>query len=226
MSTRLRIALVAIVMALLAIAGGTILKGPLESLVGSFESLGVWKAPAIFLGVTIAVVFVLPSSPFTLGAGYFLGILLGSVSVLVGMTLGSAIAFLIARYVLRERVVRAAQTRPQLAALDEAVAVEGWKFVFLIRLIPFFPSKLANYVFGSARINFWPYFLASFLGYIPNTISSVYIGSLARDLTESRERTALQWVVWILGLVALLAISAKASRMAKKIYNARTNEPQ
>lgn len=204
---------------------GIFLQGPLEKIVGGFDALGAWQIPAFMVAVAVVVVVVLPSSPFTLGAGYLLGVVRGSFAILVGMTLGSAIAFLIARFLARDRVIRLAGSNPQLAALDEAVAAEGWKFVFLIRLIPFFPSKIANYVFGVARISFWPYVWASLLGYVPNTISSVYIGSLAHEVSQSRERTPMEWLVWIMGLVALLSISIKASRMARRVYAARGGGP-
>ena len=67
----------------------------------------------------------------------------------------------------------------EFAAVDEAVAHEGWKIVALTRLSPLFPFKLLNYAFGLTSVRVRDYVVASWAGTLPGTIVYVYLGSLA-----------------------------------------------
>ena len=71
-----------------------------------------------------------------------------------------------------------------LAALDRAVATEGWKIVGLTRLSPAFPFTLLNYAFGLTQVSLRDYVFASWIGMMPGTVMYVYLGSLARAAGE------------------------------------------
>src|SRR5262249_52769726 len=86
----------------------------------------------------IAAVLFLPGSVLTLLAGTLFGLARGTLAVSAGSTLGAAAAFLIARYLARDRVARWAAENARFAALDAAVGKEGWKIVLLTRLSPIF----------------------------------------------------------------------------------------
>ena len=87
----------------------------------------------------VATVFAVPGSALTLIAGGAFGFAPGTAAVWVGATIGLALAFLVARRLARERVTTWLATKPSFAAVDRAVAAEGWKIVFLTRLTPVFP---------------------------------------------------------------------------------------
>ena len=66
----------------------------------------------------------------------------GSVYVSVGATLGATCAFLVGRYLAREAIARKFQRNQQFAAIDKAVADEGWKIAFFSRgYLRFFRSR-------------------------------------------------------------------------------------
>jgi len=115
----------------------------------------------------------LSGSALTLGAGILFGVLRGSIIVSIAATLGATAAFLIARYVAREWVARKIAAHPKFAAVDQAVASEGWKMVGLIRLSPIFPFSLMNYAFGLTRVSLRDYFFASWIGMLPGTVMYV-----------------------------------------------------
>jgi len=52
----------------------------------------------------------------------------------------------------------------KFVALDKAIAKEGAKIVFLVRLSPVFPFTYINYAFGLTGVRTWPYVLASSSG--------------------------------------------------------------
>jgi membrane protein DedA with SNARE-associated domain len=106
---------------------------------------------------------------------------------MIGATLGSSLAFLIARYLLRERIKRALHKRPKFKAVDEAVSEDGWRIVLLLRLSPLVPFNLQNYFFGITEIKFWQYMVATFVGIIPRG-HSVLVSRCSRRCTDRRQR--------------------------------------
>jgi len=182
----------------------------------------------VFFGLYIAsTVLMLPGTILTLGAGAMFGVVKGSVLVSLSSTAGAAAAFVAGRYFARGIVTRRIAGNPTFQAMDEAVANEGWKIVGLTRLSPIFPFNLLNYVFGLTRISLRDYALASWIGMIPGTIMYVYIGSLAGSLAElgtkqdGRIRSPAEWSLYVIGLVATVAITVVITRIARRALNRR-----
>src|SRR5439155_4079558 len=114
-------------------------QGLLKEALDWIGKLGPW-GPVIFAGIyVVATVFFIPGSVLTLGAGAVFGIVLGSVCVSISATLGATAAFLVGRYLARDAIARKVERNERFAAIDRAVADEGWKIVFLTRLSPVFP---------------------------------------------------------------------------------------
>lgn len=178
--------------------------------------LGTW-GPVIFIGLYIvATVLFIPGSVLTLGAGAVFGVVGGSIYVSIASTLGATCAFLVGRYLARDAIARKIEGNDRFAALDKAVAGEGWKIVGLTRLSPVFPFTLLNYVFGLTRVKLGHYMLASWIGMMPGTIMYVYLGSLAQAATGDRVRTTGEWVLYGVGLLATVAVTVVVTRLAKK----------
>ncbi len=182
---------------------------------------------AFALFYMIAAVLFLPGSLLTLGAGAVFGLWRGTLVVSAGATLGAGAAFLIARYLARERVALWAQENPGFAALDRAVGKEGGKIVFLIRLSPIFPYNLVNYLCGLTRVGFFPYLLASWLGMLPGTILYVYLGFAGRALvgTTTGPGVGSLWegIFWGVGLAATLLLTVYLTRLARRALSEKTS---
>ena len=182
--------------------------------------LGTW-GPFIFILIyIIACVLFIPGSILTLGAGVLFGVVKGSVIVSVAATLGASCAFLVGRYFTREWVAKKIEGNPRFKAIDEAVAREGWKIVGLVRLSPIFPFNLLNYAFGLTQVSLRDYFFASWIGMMPGTVMYVYIGSLAGDLARlgagERDRTGAEWALYVVGLIATVAVTVYVTKLARK----------
>src|SRR5438552_9777509 len=178
--------------------------------------LGPW-GPVIFVGVyVVATVFFVPGSVLTLGAGAVFGVGLGSVCVSISATLGATAAFLVGRHLARDAIARKIEKNEKFAALDRAVADEGWKIVFLTRLSPVFPFTLLNYAFGLTRVRLSHYVLASWIGMMPGTVMYVYLGSLVNVGAGHRQRTTGEWVLYGVGLLATMAVTIFVTRVARK----------
>lgn len=199
----------------------------LRQVLQSVSELGPW-GPAAFLLVYVgATVLLLPGSILTLGAGFVYGLGWGTVLVSASSTLGATASFLIGRHLARDWVAGRISAYPRFAAVDEAVAREGWKVVVLTRLSPAFPFNLLNYAFGITRVKVRHYVLASWLGMLPGTILYIYIGSLAGDLATlgmgERTRTPEEWAFYVIGLAATAALTVQVTRLARRALEKRVS---
>ena len=194
----------------------------LETLRGWIVGLGV-RGVAIFALIYIAGAVVLaPEALLTILAGFAYGFW-GLPIVLIAATIGAAAAFLIARYLARERVRAALARRRNLAAIDRAVAEEGWKIVALLRLSPLVPFNLQNYLFGATGIPFLHFVAATFFGIIPGTALYTYLGVLGGAAGQAGP---VKWVLFALGLFATIGVAVLIARKARqKLSEAGIAEP-
>lgn len=165
---------------------------------------GPW-APAVFVcAYAVATVFFVPGLLFTLAAGALFGPWLGTLFGLLGATAGAAIAFLAARHLFGEWIVRRAPARARRVV--EGVEAEGWRFVAMTRLIPFIPFNALNYALGLTRIGIVPYVVASFLFMAPGGAAYAYLGYAGRELATGGEDLVEKGLLGLaaLGLAAFL----------------------
>jgi uncharacterized membrane protein YdjX (TVP38/TMEM64 family) len=178
--------------------------------------LGPWGV-VIFIAIyVIATVLFIPGSVLTLGAGAVFGVVWGSVYVSIAATLGATCAFLVGRYLARDAIARKIEGNERFAAIDKAVAGEGWKIVGLTRLSPAFPFTLLNYAFGLTQVKLRDYVLASWIGMMPGTVMYVYLGSLASAASGDRTRTAGEWTLYGVGLLATVVVTVFVTRIARQ----------
>lgn len=193
------------------------------------QGLGAW-GPAIFVGLYVAAtVLLLPAAVLSLGAGAVYGVILGSALVAIGANLGAAAAFVIGRYLARDWVARRTAGNPTFRALDQAVGREGWKIVGLTRLSPALPFVLQNYAYGLTRVTPRDYLLSTGVGMIPGILMYVYLGSLAGGLATlgggGQGRTPAEWLLYVVGLAATVAVTVYVTRLARAALRERLAEP-
>ncbi len=185
------------------------------------QSLGAVGAIVFIAVYGLATVLFIPGTLLTLGGGVIFGVVLGSIYVFLGATLGATLAFLVGRYIARGWVSKKIENNQKFSAIDTAVAREGLKIVFLTRLSPVFPFILLNYAFGVTQVSLKDYVLGC-AGMIPATILYVYLGALAGSLATvgtssvSNEVQAVQWIFRIVGLLATIAVTLYVTRIARK----------
>ncbi len=89
------------------------------------DAQGPW-GPILYIAVTaLVVVFLLPGVMFTTGAGFVFGVPVGSACVVIGTTLGAALAFLLARHGLERPARHLLKRYPKLTMASDALAPEG-----------------------------------------------------------------------------------------------------
>lgn len=202
----------------------------LYALIEWMETQGLWAAVIFILIMALAVVLLLPGIFFTTGAGAVFGVVEGSFYVVIGTTLGAALAFLAARYLFGNRARQFILSHSRLHAVNNEMAQHAFRVVLLSRLIPFFPSKLANYFFGLTAFSFRDFVLGSLIGFIPFSVHNVYLGAIAADMAtlgeHASERTGFDWAVYLLGFVATITAVIYCSHLARRAWREFTPEEE
>ena len=111
----------------------------------------------------------------TLVAGALFGVVVGTIIVSFASTMGATLAFLSARFVLREWVQ--GKFGERLRAIDDGLEKDGAFYLFTLRLIPVFPFFVINLLMGLTRIKTRTFFWVSQLGMLPATIVFVNAGT-------------------------------------------------
>jgi uncharacterized membrane protein YdjX (TVP38/TMEM64 family) len=175
----------------------------------------------IFIGVyAIATVLLAPGAILTIGAGFAFGLWKGFLAVSAGATLGASLAFLVARFIARDKVEAIAKRNEKFRKIDNAIGKHGAKLVFLLRLSPVIPFNLSNYFYGLTGVRFWPYVLASWVGMMPGTLLYVYIGTVGKVAVSAAAGEAMKrgWQYWTflsVGLAATIAATIWVTKIAR-----------
>ncbi len=216
-----------IVVALLVIIRALPVDRAIDLLKSRVDGLGVWGPLALGAAYVVAALAFFPGSALTLTAGAVFGLAWGTVTVSLASTTAAALAFLIARYLARDKVTKQAQRYPKFKAIDGAIGAGGWKIIAMLRLSPAMPFSLGNYLFGLTAIRFWPYVLASWLFMLPGTFMFVYLGHIGTEGLRSaagaeRGRAPAEWALLGVGLLATVAVSVYVARLSRKALGEQT----
>ncbi len=191
-----------------------------------------WSAVLYPLLVAACNILLLPGGVLTLGAGLFFGLWWGFLLVLLGNVIGAATAFWISRKLGRQWVQRKIFRHRKWMVLDEAIAREGWKIIFLSQVHPLFPTSFINYLYGITRIRFSTCILWIAIGQAPGMFLYAYLGTLAqlgiKLLRHQTHPAAIEYVIWIGGLVLTLVVTTALGRLALKLLrevDQSTNQP-
>jgi uncharacterized membrane protein YdjX (TVP38/TMEM64 family) len=183
------------------------------------EALQSWL---LGLGLTGVLIFVLilivvtflpaPDWPLPIAAGYVYGFWAFPLTY-ASIAFASVLAFLAARYLLRDKIQPLLNRRPKYRKLDRAVADDGWQVVVLMRLSPIVPFNLQNYALGVTAIPFMQYLTATLIGIAPGIAIYVYFGIFGKGLGNGP--SFFDWVLFGLGVLATIALAILVIRKTK-----------
>jgi len=186
--------------------------------VGQMGTAGIFIFIAVY---AVATVLLAPGSILTIGAGFAFDLWKGFLAVSAGSTLGAALAFLVARFVARDKIEAIAKGNEKFRKIDNAIGKQGAKLIFLLRLSPVVPFNLSNYFYGLTGVKFWPYVLASWIGMMPGTFLYVYIGTAGKAAIAAAaggEAMKHGWQYWTfmgVGLLATIIVTIWVTKIAR-----------
>lgn len=149
----------------------------LREWVGSFGPL----APLVFIALQAlqVVVFVIPGEVPQIAGGYLFGVLPGVALSVLGIAVGSSIAFLVAR-ALGVPFVRALFSPQQVEKLRGLATSPRSRIVFfLLFVIPGIPKDILCYAAGLSAMRYLGFILVSMTGRLPGIVGSAVMGDAA-----------------------------------------------
>lgn len=155
----------------------TILKDP-QKIKKLILSYGKYSMLVFVMFQVIQVVFFfIPGEAVQIISGYIFGNFLGTLLSLAGIFIGSAIGYLLARYLARDKVQKIIEKRD--LKIFRKVLNEGSnkKVIFLVYLIPGIPKDILVYLCGVSDVDFKDFLLYSTLGRFPWIVASSMFGS-------------------------------------------------
>ncbi len=205
---------------------------PLGSLVllGSLGALGPWLRDHGTLGwliyTVVAVLLIglslLPTYACSILAGWAFGFAIGAPLAIAAVTLGGLLAYAIGIGIARDRVVGVINESPKWRAVHEALLSGRTKqtllVVILVRIPPFSPYGITNFLFAATRVPIWEYALGTFIGIIPRTVVTTYISAVVQQALEFDEKP--DWFITgsSIALVAVtVVITVMANRALKRV---------
>jgi uncharacterized membrane protein YdjX (TVP38/TMEM64 family) len=186
--------------------------------VGQMGVAGIFVFIIVYV---VATVLLAPGSVLTIGAGFAFGLWRGFLAVSAGATLGASLAFLVARFIARNKIEALANRNEKFRKIDNAIGRQGAKLIFLLRLSPVIPFNLSNYFYGLTAVKFWPYVLASWIGMLPGTFLYVYIGTASKAAVTAvvgGEAVKHGWQYWTFlsaGLGATVIVTIWVTKIAR-----------
>ena len=166
--------------------------------------------PAVVLFILIYILqtsFSLPGATImTLAGGFLFGSLWGPLYVNVGATTGATLAFLAARYLLRQWVER--KFGDKLGPIQGGFAKNAFSYLLTLRLIPFFPFFLVNLLSGLTRVKVSTYVVATAIGIIPGSVVYAFAGRQLGTINSLSELVSprLLLAFSLLGLLMLIPV--------------------
>ncbi len=202
------------------------LKSSRDSLQQAYQAQPLLVIAVFSTAYIVITALTLPGAAvMSLAGGAIFGLWVGVPVVLVSATIGATLAFLTARFILRDSVQKRFGDR--LSAINTGMEKDGAFYLFTLRLVPVFPFFLINLLMGLTPIRTGTFFWVSLVGMAAGTAVYVNAG------TQLAALTSLSGILSpaLIGSFALLAVFPWLARWItgkvknRKLY-ARWSKPK
>lgn len=178
------------------------------------------RAALIFFAVYVAVAATsFPGAAIlTLVGGAIFGFWTGLLLVSFASSVGATLAFLSARFLLRDFVQ--GKFGDRLKPINEGVDKDGAFYLFALRLVPLFPFFVVNLLMGLTTIRTWPFYWVSQLGMLAGTAVYVNAGTQLAQLDSLKGilSPAILGSFVLLGIFPILAKKVLDWLKGRKVY--------
>lgn len=197
---------------------GTVIN--LEKLTENRDEIKLWveKSMLLSIGIYIMAYIIIVSlsipgaSILTITGGFLFGPYWAVLFINIGATMGSAIVFLFARYLIGNSFQKRYEL--QLEKFNRELELNGTHYLLSLRLIPIFPFFLINILAGLTTVKFKTFLWTTALGIIPGSFIYAYLGYAGGTIGESENPISREVFIALilLGLLALIPVILKKLR--------------
>ena len=179
------------------------------AVIGSYFAIYVAATALSIPGATI----------ITLAGGALFGFWWGTLIVSFASCIGATLAFLAARFVLRDSIQ--ARFGQRMDEINRGVEKDGAFYLFTLRLIPLIPFFAINLVMGLTRMKAWTFYWVSQLGMLAGTAVYVNAGTQLAQIDSARGllNPALIGSFVLLGIFPLIARKIVQAVRGRKVYS-------
>ena len=195
------------------------LKASRDTLAGRYQAQPLATVLVFFAVYVAAAALSIPGAVIlTLAAGAVFGLGMGLLVVSFASSIGALLAFLVARYLLRDLIQ--ARFDRRLAPINEGVQRDGVWYLLTLRLVPLFPFWLVNLLMGLTSITALRFYLASQFGMLAGTAVYVNAGTQLAAINAPGDvfSPGLLGSFVLLGVFPLLAKAMVDRLQARKRY--------
>ena len=175
---------------------------------------------ALFFAIYVAVTALsLPGAAvMTLAGGALFGFGWGLVIISFASTIGATLAFLVARFLLRDTLKsRYAST---LKKVDDGIHRDGAFYLATLRLVPIFPFFVINIVLGLTGMKTWTFYWVSQVAMLPGTAVYVNAGTQLAGIERMGDILSAELLLSfaLLGVFPLIAKFVVGRIQRKRLY--------
>ncbi len=195
------------------------LKSSRDALVGAYQSEPLTVLLGFFVVYVAATALSIPGATvLTLAGGAMFGLWLGLLIVSFASSIGALLAFLTARYLLRDTVQR--RFGKTLEPINAGIRKDGAMYLFTLRLVPVFPFFLINLLMGLSPIGAGRFYTVSQLGMLVGTFVYVNAGTQLAAIASPRDilSPALLGSFVLLGVFPFIAKALVGWIQRRKVY--------
>ena len=160
------------------------------------------------------IIFIVPGELVEIGAGYLFGTSLGSIYSIIGIAVGSAVSFIIARF-LGYDFVKKVVPEQVFNKWDVFINEDrrGGTVLFLLYFIPGTPKDALAYFAGITPVSYIQFILVSMFARLPAIVFSAYIGA---NIEQKNYTTA--FIVSVIAGILFLIGFVYRDRIIKWLY--------
>ena len=162
------------------------------------------REAAMVLFLALSVVLMSLSLPvgsiLSIAAGALFDLWHGVLLITIASSIGSSLAFLISRYLLRD-FVRYWFAR-WFAIVDRGIERDGVRYLLMLRLSPVVPFFAVNAVMGLTKMRLRTFIPVTIVGMLPSCFLYVMVGTQIRRIDSPEEIISWELVI-LLSLLAL-----------------------
>ena len=151
----------------------------------------------------------------SLAAGAVFGAVTGTLYVNIGATVGATLAFLVARYLFRDAVLR--KFGANFEKVNRELEQRGFNYLLFLRLVPAFPFFLVNLGAGLTKLPLRTFFFGTMIGIIPGSFVFCNAGASLATISSMSEVASPR----VLGSFALLGLFAISPVIYQKVRQGR-----
>jgi pyruvate/2-oxoglutarate dehydrogenase complex dihydrolipoamide dehydrogenase (E3) component/uncharacterized membrane protein YdjX (TVP38/TMEM64 family) len=195
------------------------LKASRDALQAHVQAQPLGTAALFFAVYVAAAALSIPGALIlTLAAGAMFGLGWGLLLVSFASSLGATLAFLAARYLLRDTIQ--ARFGSALAPINEGVRKDGTFYLLTLRLVPVFPFWLINLLMGLTPMGAGRFYAVSQVGMLAGTVVYVNAGTQLAAIQSPGDilSPGLLGSFVLLGLFPLLAKAGVGWLERRKVY--------